>query len=258
MATIIAVMNQKGGSAKTTTTLNLAGYIAQSGCKTLMVDADPQSSLSISVGEDIFKDKKRLSDVLIDDQDIRDIIFPFRDHLFVAPTDLHLAKVELSLLGELSREYRLKDALTKIRNEYDFIFIDCPPSLAMMTVNSLAAADCILIPSSCDYLSMWGVQILYTTILSIRKKINPGLKILGLVRTQFDGRTKHAKEIAAKTEELYRKHMRIFKTIIRTSTHFKDSLAAHKTIFEYSPTSQGAEDYSDLGHEFLETIDDDQ
>jgi len=188
---IIAVVNQKGGTGKTATAFNVGGILARKGKRVLLLDADPQSSLSICFNVN----EGGLEDVIMAGRPITEIITSVRDNLDLAPTTIQLARVELGLLSELNREYRLRNALATVKGNYDYILIDCPPSLAMMTVNGLAAAETALIVMSCDFQALMSVQLLYESILTMRKHINPSLTIFGLVRTRYDGRTNHSEAV---------------------------------------------------------------
>jgi chromosome partitioning protein len=236
---ILALINQKGGTGKTATTLNVGGILAARGQRVLLVDADPQGSLSVCLAVE----QGGMEGVILDQRPIEEIIVPVRENLYLAPATIQLARAELGLVSELSREYRLKNALAAVRGSYDAILIDCPPSLAMMTVNCLAAAEQALIVMSCDFQALMSVQLLYDTILTMRRMINPALGILGLVRTRYDGRTTHSAAVAQKTEELFQDYFPIYKTIIRERAAIKDAAAARQLIIEYQPRGDAAAEY---------------
>jgi chromosome partitioning protein len=242
---ILAMINQKGGTGKTATALNVGGILAERGKRILLVDADPQGSLSVCLAVD----QGGMEEVILDQRPIREIIVPVREQLDLAPATIQLARAELGLVSELSREYRLKHALAGVRAAYDYIVIDCPPSLAMMTVNCLAAAEQALIVMSCDFQALMSVQLLYDTVLTMRRMINPTLGILGLVRTRYDGRTTHSAAVAQKTEELFQSYFPIFQTIIRERAAIKDAAAARQLIIEYQPRGDAAAEYRALVEE---------
>jgi chromosome partitioning protein len=245
---ILAIMNQKGGTGKTATTFHLGGILAQMGKRVLLVDADPQGSLSVCFNVD----KGGLEDVVMEGRPLAEVIVPVRARLDLAPTTIQLARVELGLLSELNREYRLRQALQSVQADYDFVLIDCPPSLAMMTVNCLAAAQKILVIMSCDFQALMSVQLLYESIFTMRRQINPVLTILGLVRTRYDGRTNHSEVVSAKAVELFSSYFPIFNTIIRERTAIKDAAAARQLITEFQPKGDAAGEYQALAEELCQ------
>lgn len=244
---ITACINQKGGTGKTATALNVGGILAAKGQRVLLVDADPQSSLSVNFG--IERPDPGMDDVIMQGIPITEIVRTVRDNLDIAPTSIHLARAELELQSAFNREYRMKNALAAVRDQYDHILIDCPPSLGLMAINSLAAADQILIVMSCDYQALMSVELLYETVVSLKSQINPQLTILGLARTRYDGRTKHSTAVADKIQELYEGYFRIFETIIHERTAIKDAAAMHQLVTEYQSSSEAAKEYRQLTEE---------
>jgi chromosome partitioning protein len=244
---IIAFINQKGGTGKTATSLNMGGIMAAKGKKVLLVDTDPQSSLSINFG--IERPDPGMDDVIMDGLPITDIIRPVRENLDLAPTSIYLARAELELQSGFNREYRLRNALEKVRDRYDYILIDCPPSLGLMAINSLAAADSIFIVMSCDYQALMSVELLYQSVVSLKTQVNPHLSILGLVRTRYDGRTNHSESVAQKVVELYEEYFRIFNTIIRERIAIKDAAASNQLVTEYQSNGEAAKEYIQLTEE---------
>jgi chromosome partitioning protein len=242
---IVAVMNQKGGTGKTATAFNVGGILASLGRRVLLVDADPQSSLSICFNVD----QGGLEDAIMDGRPLVEAVTSVREHLDLVPTTIQLARVELGLLSDLNREYRLRNALHPLRGQYDTILIDCPPSLAMMAVNCLAAADAVLIVMSCDFQALMSVQLLYESILTIRRQVNPTLSILGLVRTRYDGRTNHSEAVSRKAVELFADYFPIFDTLICERTAIKDAAAARQLVVEYQPKGGAAAEYTELAEE---------
>ena len=247
---IVAFANQKGGVAKTTTAVNVAGMLAQQGRRVLLVDSDPQGSASI------YLDVRTggMDEVMLSQRSLAEIIVEVRPRLFLAPASIQLASVELALMAGFNREYRLRDALVNARSQYDDILIDCPPSLGLLTINSLAASDAVAVVMSCDLLAFEGVKLLYESLQVLKGQINPTLKLLGLIRTRHDGRTTHSALIASKAAELLSPHMRIFQTIVAERTAHKDAAATHQLTAEYAPGSAAANDYAGLSEEILHAI----
>ena len=242
---IIGIMNQKGGTGKTATTFNVGGILASMGKRVLVVDADPQGSLSICFDVDA----GGLEDVIMEGRPAVEVITPVRENLDLLPTTIHLARVELGLLSQLNREYRLRDALRPVEGRYDVVLVDCPPSLAMMAVNCLAAASAVLIVMSCDFQSLMSVQLLYESIHTMRRQINPSLAIMGLVRTRYDGRTTHSEAVSAKTAEMFSPYFPVFDTIIRERTAIRDAAASRQLVTEYQPKGDAASEYKRLAEE---------
>jgi chromosome partitioning protein len=245
---IVAFANQKGGVAKTTTAVNVAGHIAQQGHKVLLVDADPQGSLSVYL--DV---RNGGMDEVMSGRAMGEIVVEVRPNLFLAPASIQLASTELQLMAGFNREYRLRDALANVAG-YDHIFIDCPPSLGLLTINALAAANAVAIVMSTDLLAFEGVKLLYESLQVLKGQINPSLQLLGLIRTRYDGRTTHSSLIASKAADLLSPHLHIFQTLINERTAHKDAAATHQLIYEYAPGSPAANDYSQLSEEVLHAI----
>lgn len=241
---IVAFANQKGGVAKTTTTLNIGGYLAKRKRRVLLIDADPQGSLSVYMGINTGG-----MDEVMEGRSMADIVETVREGLDLAPASIQLATAELHLMAGFNREYRLRNALVAIKDKYDDILIDCPPSLGLLTINALAAAEAVAIVMSCDVLAFEGVKLLYESLRATTRQINPNLAILGLIRTRFDARTTHSSMIASKAAELLGPHMRVFETLISERTALRDSAAAKQLIYEYAPNSPAAMEYSRLGEE---------
>lgn len=246
--TIIAIASQKGGSAKTTTTIHLGAGIAALGKRVLLVDIDPQGHLAEGFGKPAGDLEREISAVLDKQASLLDIFLPIRENLTLAPSNIRLAHLEPYLFTRHRREDRLKTALEPVAKEFDFILIDCPPSLGILTVNALSAADHVLIPMSGDFYSMLGVSLLLETIEEMRAEINPKLKISGILPTRFT-RTTHAREVLERTKEELGKTVHIFDLVIPESVRFREAAALGKTIFEHDPGSSGAEAYHKLAKE---------
>jgi chromosome partitioning protein len=252
-ATVIAVSNQKGGVAKTTSVIHLGSAIAEKGYTVLLIDLDPQGHLSEGFG--IVGDSlaHEMSDVLSGEKRIADIIIPnVRPGLDLAPSNIRLSDMELTLVNVRFREYKLKRALDSIIKRYDYIFLDCPPSLGLLTVNALIAATNVLIPMATEYLSMLGVSLLLKTITSVRTEANPDLAILGVLHTRHKRRTIHAREVVARTKEELGESVKVFLTPIDDSTRFTEASGMGKTVFELAPEIEGAEAYRQIAQEILD------
>ncbi len=251
MTYTVSFSNQKGGTGKTTTVINLAGALAEFGRKVLVVDIDPQGSLSVGFGVQCPIDEPTVYEVMVEGLPIGQIIMPVRDKIDLAPTNINLSVAELQLVGKIRREDRLKNALAAVKDNYDFVLIDCPPSLGLLTINALAAADRVLIPMSCDYYSMIGVRLLLDTIHRIQAELNPQLEIAGVLPTRYDARTVHAREVLEETRNSLGQRIKVFDTVIRETVRLKEAPIESKTITEYMGSHPGAQDYRDLAKEFI-------
>lgn len=248
MGTVIAVANQKGGVGKTTTVINLGVALAELGHSVLVIDLDPQSALSISAGINVAALPHSVYDVLMNaDVPIRDVIQPLRPRLDILPASIDLAGAEMELMSEIGREGILRDRLEKIREEYDYILVDCPPSLGLLTVNALTAANGVIIPLQSEYLAMRGMQHLLQTIDKVRKKVNPNLKIIGVLGTMYDGRTAHAREVMDEVRAVFGDL--VFAPVIKKSIRFAEAPVANLSLIEYAPNHEGAQAYRQLAKE---------
>jgi chromosome partitioning protein len=251
MAKVIAVANQKGGAAKTTTVIHLGAAIAEKGKKVLLADLDPQGHLAEGFG--IVSDQlaTEISDVLAGTKRITDIILPaIRPNLDLAPSNIRLADMELTLVNLRFREYKLKRALEPVLPSYDYIFLDCPPSLGLLTVNALIATTHVIIPMASEYLSMLGVSLLIKTIQTIKHEANPGLTILGIISTHHK-RTIHAREVVERTRAELGNHIPIFQPPVNDSTRFTEASGQGKTVFELAPEIEGARAYRSIAEEVI-------
>jgi chromosome partitioning protein len=251
---IIAITNQKGGVGKTTTAINLAAALASKGRKTLLVDLDPQSNSSMSY-LDIHELRLSMYDALTDDQiHLADILKPAEkiENLSIAPSTIALAKIEAKLIGELDSHYRLKDELQRIQDDFDYVIIDTPPTLGIITVNALVAATHVLIPIQASYFALEGTDDLLETIDKIKVRANPQLQILGALITMYDKRTLLAKDIYEQIQRVF--GTKVFQTVITKSVRLEESPAYRESIFTLAPRSTGAYEYYRLSEEVLSRV----
>lgn len=250
MGRIISLANQKGGTAKTTSTQNLGAALAERGRKVLLVDMDPQGSLAVGWGiSDVYGLPKTIYQVLMGETALRDVIIPVRLNLDIAPANIYLSAAEFQLINKHRREDKLKNALQPVRDSYDYILIDCPPSLGLLTINALSASDEVLVPMSCDFYSMVGVTLLLDTVREIQVEVNPKLKIMGILATRYDGRTLHSREVLERTKNEVGKGLRVFESLIKESVRFKESPIVGQSILEYAGNTDGARAYRALAEE---------
>lgn len=248
MPQIYAVAQQKGGVGKTTTTINLGAALAERGHRVLLVDLDPQGALSAGLGIDPLNLTETVYDVLRDPSfALERIITPTQSGCFLAPANIDLAASELELISEPGRETILKGKLLAVQASYDYILIDCPPSLSLLTLNAMAAASRVIIPVQTQYFALRGMDLLMQTIEKVRSRINPSLKIAGILPTMFDGRTTHAREV---TEELRTNYGEtVFTAVIPTTVKLQDSSLAGESILKLATGSPAAQAYRELAKE---------
>jgi chromosome partitioning protein len=246
----IAIFNQKGGVGKTTTNVNLSACLALNGKKVLVVDIDPQGNTTSGFGIDKNNLEYTMYDLLIGNADVHScIIGTNRENLFIIPSSVQLAGAEIELTEMERRESRLKDALNFIKDEYDYIFVDCPPSLGLLTINSLTAVDSVLIPIQCEYYALEGVSQLMNTIELVRKGLNQSLQIQGVVLSMFDGRTNLSIQVVDEVKKYFRG--KVYTTLIPRNVRLAEAPSYGKSIVEYDPRSKGAEAFCELAEEFL-------
>ena len=249
-ARIIAVANQKGGVGKTTTAINLGACLAQESRRVLLVDIDPQGNATSGIGINGNDARLGTYEVLIGQAEAKEAILPTAlASLDVLPTGQRLSGAEVELVGMMARETRLKTCLAKVRDEYDFILIDSPPSLGLLTVNSLTASDSVIIPLQCEYLALEGLTQLITAIRLIQDHLNPSLRIEGVLLTMFDARLSLSKQVAEEARKFFSD--RVYKAVIPRNVRLSEAPSFGKPIVLYDPHSSGAESYRELAREVL-------
>ncbi len=250
-ARIISMCNQKGGVGKTTTTINLGASLAEYGRKVLLVDFDPQGSLSVGLGLNPNDMELSVYNLLMDRETTLDeVIVPTNvPGMDLLPSNIDLSAAEVQLVHEVAREQTLQRVLAPAIDLYDVILIDCQPSLGLLTVNALTASDGVIVPLECEYFALRGVALLKTTIDKVRERLNPKLKIEGVLGTMFDGRTLHSREVMERLVEAWGDT--VFHTVIKRTIKFSDSTVAGVPITTYASTSTGADSYRSLAREVL-------
>ncbi len=250
MSQILCIVNQKGGVGKTTTTISLAACLAEQGFKVLAVDLDPQGNCSSGLGLDKNSYRKCVYNCLVDETDVDEVIKESRyAGLNVLPASIQLAGAEIELVGELSRENKLKKTLKKIEPLYDFILIDCPPSLGLLTVNALTAGNSVLIPLQCEYFALEGLAQLLNTIQLIQADLNPDLDICGILLTMADHRTNLTSQIIEEVNQHFPQH--VFKTVISRSVKLSEAPSHGTPIIHYERKSTGAQHYLEFSKELV-------
>lgn len=257
MCKVIAVSNQKGGTGKTTSCVNLGIGLAASGKRVLLIDTDPQGSMSISLGhsepDEMENTLAKLMMNIANDEELflDDVLIHHNEGVDIIPSNIELSAIEISMVNVMSRELILKQMLEKIKSSYDYILIDCMPSLGMMTINALACADSVLIPVQAAYLPVKGLQQLIKTISRVKRQLNPKLEIEGILLTMVDYRTNFAKDISAMVYDTYSSSIRVFQTEIPMSVRAAEMSVEGSSIYKYDPKGKAAHAYGELTKEVL-------
>ncbi len=247
---IIAITNQKGGVGKSTTAVNVSAYLGLYGYKTLLIDIDPQSNSTSGLGINSSDLKESIYDILIHDREPDEVILDTgRENLRIIPSSIELAGAEVELVSSLKREFKLKDAVSKIEKDYDFIIIDCPPALGLLTINALTAAREVIIPIQCEYYALEGLGQLLNTIDLVKKNLNDDLKINGAIMTMYDPRIKLAGQVVEEVRSFLSE--RVYKTVIPRNVRLSEAPSYGKPIMEYDPECKGAEAYSNFTKEVI-------
>lgn len=251
MGKVIAVVNQKGGVGKTTTTISLGAALAEAGARVLLVDFDPQGALSVGLGLNSNALDLTIYNLLLDPSTkFSEVVSQSNlEGLDILPSNIDLSAAEIVLVSEVAREQALERALAPAREIYNYILIDCPPSLGLLTVNALTAAQAVIIPLECEYFALRGMALLMDTIEKVKERLNPKLEVQGIVATMLDSRTVHGREVLSRVADAFGD--KLFKTIVHKTIRFAEAPVAGESILTYAPSSKGAKEYRDLAREVM-------
>lgn len=251
MVKVIAVANQKGGVGKTTTAVNLAACLAKEGRRVLLIDSDPQGNATSGLGFDKRDVKKCIYDALINDVPMAETLkHTAYENLDVIPATIQLAGAEIELVSLMNREGRLKNSLERIKHNYDYVIIDCPPSLGLLTINALTAASSVMIPVQCEFYALEGITMLMNTIQLVQRNLNPALKLEGVVMTMFDSRTNLAQDVVEEVKKYFKTKM--YKTIIPRNVRLSEAPSHGMPVIDYDGKSKGAQVYMELAQEVID------
>lgn len=247
---VIAIINQKGGVGKSTTAINLSAALGEMGKQVLLIDLDPQGNSSSGLGVEKNRVSRCIYDALLNDIPLTDIIIPdVSKGLDIVPATINLAGAEVELVSEMARENRLKDAIGPMRGRYDYVFIDCPPSLGLLTINALVAADKLLIPIQCEFYALEGVTKLLDSMKRVKSRLNPSLDIYGVLLTMSDNRTTLSRQVSDEVRRFFGKI--VFETSIPRTVKLSEAPSFGQPITQYDPTGKGAQSYIDLAKEVI-------
>jgi len=248
---VIAVANQKGGVGKTTTAVNVAACLAKQGRKVLLIDSDPQGNATSGLGFDKRDVKKCIYDALINEVPMADTLkHTAYENLDVIPATIQLAGAEIELVSLMNREGRLKNALERIKHDYDYVIIDCPPSLGLLTINALTAASSVMIPVQCEFYALEGITMLMNTIQLVQRNLNPALKLEGVVMTMYDSRTNLAQDVVEEVKKYFKTKM--YKTIVPRNVRLSEAPSHGMPVIDYDSKSKGAQVYMELAQEVID------
>lgn len=253
MTKTFAIFNQKGGVGKTTTNINLCSYLSSWGYKILTIDIDPQGNTTSGIGIDKNTIKHSVYDVIIGEVDVKEAIINTNiKNLYLIPSTVQLAGAEIELTDVNKRENKLKDAIKAIESQFDFIFIDCPPSLGLLTINALAAVDRVIIPIQCEFYALEGLSQLISTIQLVKKGLNPDLDIQGVILSMYDSRTNLSTAVVDEVRSFFKD--KVYSTLIPRNIRLAESPSYGEPIMVYDPRCKGAEAYEELAKEFLKSL----
>ena len=256
MGKIISIANQKGGVGKTTTSINISTILAKKGKKVLLIDADPQGNATSGIGIEK-KTEKSIYDVIIEETKVEEVVLDTQiKNLKICPSNINLAGAEVELVSMMSREYRLKERIEEIRENYEYIIIDCPPSLGLITLNAFTASDSVLIPVQCDYYALEGLEQLMNTVNLVKKHLNKELELEGAVLTMYDARTNLSNQVVKEVKNYFED--KVYKTVIPRNVRLSEAPSFGMPISIYDPRSKGAKCYDKLVKEIMKKNEEDK
>ena len=252
-AKVLAVVNQKGGVGKSTTAVNLSASLGAASCKVLLIDLDPQGNATSGFGLNKNQRELCIYNALLGDAAIADIIEPSAvEHVFVAPATIQLAGAEIELVSAMSRETKLKSIVDSVRDDFDFVVIDCPPSLGLLTINALTAAEGLIIPIQCEYYALEGLSKLLDSVRLVKTHLNPGLEVFGVVMTMYDSRTRLAQQVVDEVKDFFGE--KVFSTLIPRTVRLSEAPSFGQPVTLYDPAGKGADAYNNLAKEVMDRV----